>query len=98
MFTEQQKDTMRKVFGHMYEQVQEYDANFRFQVATVASAMKCNETKMYNIFRALEVCGYITGAANQKHMHPEDADLKTSWRYVVTEKGMQRYEAHINLH
>jgi hypothetical protein len=28
-------------------------------------------------------------------MHPEDADMKTLRKYVVTEKGIERYETYL---
>lgn len=82
MFNEKQKESMRLVFGHMYK-----TGNKLHSIYETARDMDSTTDLMSKIFRALVVCNFID-------THYDDEAVLS---FVLTEKGITRYEAYLAL-
>lgn len=83
MFTEQQKETMTKVFGVMYEQGVEKE----FKVNELAKTFDVTQEKMVTILRAMLSCKYV-------ELHKVDGNII---RFKLNPFGVERYEAYLQL-
>lgn len=83
MFTEQQKETIIKVFDAMYQQGEDEI----FHINELAKKFQVTQEKITMILRAMKLCKYI-----EEHKE-EDNTL----RVKLTAFGIERYQSYLNL-